>query len=100
MQEAVPEGDGAMAAILGLDRPAVERLCALRSRTARSSASPTSNGPGQIVIAGHAAAVKRACEAARAAGAKRAVLLPVSAPFHCALMEPAAARLAPGARLP
>jgi [acyl-carrier-protein] S-malonyltransferase len=94
MQEAVPEGEGAMAAILGLDRPAVERLCAAVANGEVVSPA-NANGPGQVVIAGHAAAVKRACEAAPAAGAKRAVLLQVSAPFHCALMEPAAARLAP-----
>jgi [acyl-carrier-protein] S-malonyltransferase len=94
MQEAVPEGEGAMAAILGLDRPAVERLCAAVADG--DVVSPANaNGPGQVVIAGHARAVKRACEAAPAAGAKRAVLLQVSAPFHCALMKPAAARLAP-----
>jgi [acyl-carrier-protein] S-malonyltransferase len=94
MQEAVPEGQGAMAAILGLDRPAVERLCAAAAH-GEVVAPANANGPGQVVIAGHAGAVKRACEAAPAAGAKRALLLPVSAPFHCALMEPAAARLAP-----
>ena len=94
MQEAVPEGEGAMAAILGLDRPAVERLCAAVADG--DVVSPANaNGPGQVVIAGHAEAVKRACEAAPAAGAKRAVLLQVSAPFHCALMKPAATRLAP-----
>ncbi len=93
MQEAVPEGQGAMAAILGLPRAAVERLCAeVASGEVVSCAN--ANGPGQVVIAGHAGAVKRACEAAPAAGAKRAVMLPVSAPFHCALMEPAGARLA------
>jgi [acyl-carrier-protein] S-malonyltransferase len=92
MQEAVPEGEGAMAAILGLDRPAVERLCAAVADGEVVSPA-NANGPGQVVIAGHAAAVKRACEAAPAAGAKRAVLLQVSAPFHCALMEPAGARL-------
>jgi [acyl-carrier-protein] S-malonyltransferase len=94
MQEAVPEGEGAMAAILGLDRPAVERLCAAVADGQVVSCA-NANGPGQVVIAGHAPAVHRACEAAPAAGAKRAVLLQVSAPFHCALMEPAAARLAP-----
>jgi [acyl-carrier-protein] S-malonyltransferase len=94
MQEAVPEGQGAMAAILGLNRPAVERLCVAAAHGEVVSPA-NANGPGQVVIAGHAGAVKRACEAAPAAGAKRALLLPVSAPFHCALMEPAAARLAP-----
>ena len=93
MQEAVPEGLGAMAAIIGLERAAVERVCA--EAAGEEIVSPANdNGPGQIVIAGHAGAVRRACEAASAAGAKRALLLQVSAPFHCALMEPAATRLA------
>ncbi|HEX6850717.1 MAG TPA: ACP S-malonyltransferase [Candidatus Polarisedimenticolaceae bacterium] len=92
MQEAVPAGEGAMAAILGLDAPAIGAICA---RVAGDEVvSPANfNGAGQIVIAGHAAAVQRACEAALAAGARRAVPLPVSAPFHCALMRPAAERL-------
>jgi [acyl-carrier-protein] S-malonyltransferase len=93
MQEAVPEGKGAMAAILGLDRPLVERLCTEAERGEVVSLANV-NSPGQIVIAGHAAAVKRACEAAVAAGASRAIPLQVSAPFHCALMEPASRRLA------
>jgi len=93
MQEAVPEGEGAMAAILGLPRAAVERLCA-EVADGQIVSCANANGPGQVVIAGHAGAVKRVCEAAPAAGAKRALLLQVSAPFHCALMEPAAARLA------
>ena len=93
MQESVPEGDGAMAAILGLDRPDVERVCAQAAGGEVVSCANV-DGPGQIVIAGHAGAVARACEAAVAAGAKRAVPLQVSAPFHCALMEPAAERLA------
>jgi [acyl-carrier-protein] S-malonyltransferase len=93
MQEAVPVGTGAMAAILGLDAPAVERAC--REAAHGEVVTPANlNGPDQIVIAGHATAVARASAAARAAGAKRAVELPVSAPFHCPLMEPAAARLA------
>lgn len=92
MQEAVPEGAGAMAAILGLDRPALEEACA-RSAQDEVVSLANINGPGQIVIAGHAAAVLRASEAALAAGAQRAVPLPVSAPFHCALMKPAADRL-------
>jgi [acyl-carrier-protein] S-malonyltransferase len=94
MQDAVPEGTGVMAAVLGLDRPALERACA-ESAQGEIVSCANFNCPGQIVIAGHAAAVARACEAALAAGAKRAVPLPVSAPFHCALMEPAAKRLAP-----
>jgi len=92
MQEAVPEGEGAMAAILGLDRAAVERACAQAAEGEVVSVANV-NGPGQIVIAGHAAAVRRACDASIAAGAARAVPLQVSAPFHCALMEPAARRL-------
>jgi [acyl-carrier-protein] S-malonyltransferase len=92
MQEAVPEGLGAMAAILGLDRPTLLDVCA-RAAHGEIVSLANINGPGQIVIAGHAAAVGRACEGAIAAGAKRAVPLQVSAPFHCALMEPAAARL-------
>jgi [acyl-carrier-protein] S-malonyltransferase len=94
MQEAVPEGTGAMAAILGLDREAVARACEAGAQ-GEVVACANFNGPGQVVIAGHAGAVARASEAALAAGAKRAVPLQVSAPFHCALMEPAAARLAP-----
>ena len=94
MQEAVPEGVGAMAAVLGLSRQAVETLCRAHAQGEVVSAANL-NGPDQVVIAGHAAAVARVVERAREAGAKRAVPLPVSAPFHCALMEPAAARLAP-----
>ena len=93
MQEAVPVGEGAMAAILGLDRAAVLRLCVQVAKGEVVSPA-NANGPGQIVIAGHTGAVRRACEAAPGAGAKRALLLPVSAPFHCALMAPAAERLA------
>jgi [acyl-carrier-protein] S-malonyltransferase len=94
MQEAVPEGVGAMAAVLGLPQDVLVDLCALEARG--EIVSPANlNGPDQIVIAGHAGAVARVIEAARARGAKRAVPLPVSAPFHCALMEPAAAALAP-----
>ena len=94
MQEAVPVGTGAMAAILGLDLPAIEAAC--REGAAGDVVSPANvNSPGQVVIAGHAAAVDRASELCRARGAKRAVRLPVSAPFHCALMKPAQDRLAP-----
>jgi len=93
MQEAVPEGTGAMAAILGLERAVLERLCADEAKGEVVSCA-NFNGAGQIVIAGHAAAVARVAAAASAAGAKRALPLPVSAPFHCALMEPAARRLA------
>jgi [acyl-carrier-protein] S-malonyltransferase len=92
MQEAVPPGQGAMAAILGLSSEEVSGLCA--EAASGEVVSPANlNAPGQVVIAGHAAAVERVSEAARKAGAKRAVPLAVSAPFHCALMEPAAERL-------
>jgi [acyl-carrier-protein] S-malonyltransferase len=93
MQEAVPAGEGAMAAILGLELPAVEQAC--REAAREQVVSPANiNAPAQVVVAGHAAAVDRAVEACRAAGATRAVRLAVSAPFHCALMAPAQARLA------
>lgn len=92
MQEAVPHGKGAMAAILGLDDEAVAAACAEAARGEICEAV-NFNSPGQTVIAGHAEAVKRGMEAAKARGAKRAVLLPVSAPFHSSLMAPAAARL-------
>jgi [acyl-carrier-protein] S-malonyltransferase len=93
MQEAVPVGEGAMAAILALDLPAIEAACAEAAQG--EVVSPANiNSPGQVVIAGHAAAVDRAAEACKARGAKRAVKLPVSAPFHCALMKPAQDRLA------
>jgi [acyl-carrier-protein] S-malonyltransferase len=94
MQEAVPVGQGAMAAILALDLPAVEQACAEAAQG--EVVSPANiNSPGQIVIAGHAGAVQRASEGCKAKGAKRAIPLPVSAPFHCALMLPAQERLAP-----
>jgi [acyl-carrier-protein] S-malonyltransferase len=92
MQEAVPEGQGAMAALMGLEVEAVRAACAEAAQGEVVEAANL-NAPGQIVIAGAAAAVQRAVEVAKARGAKRAVLLPVSAPFHCALMKPAAARL-------
>lgn len=88
MQEAVPVGEGAMAAILGLEPAAVEEICAKASRGEVVSAA-NYNGPGQVVISGRAAAVERAVALALASGARRAVPLPVSAPFHCALMVPA-----------
>ena len=92
MQEAVPVGVGAMAAILGLDLPAIEEAC--REAADGEVVSPANvNSPGQVVIAGHAAAVDRASEGCRARGARRAVKLPVSAPFHCSLMRPAQDRL-------
>ncbi len=93
MQEAVPVGVGAMAAILNLDADAVARACAEAAEG--EGVSPANlNSPGQIVIAGHAGAVQRAMERCKAAGAKRALPLPVSAPFHCALMQPAQERMA------
>jgi [acyl-carrier-protein] S-malonyltransferase len=97
MQEAVPVGTGAMAAILGSDLETVTRAC--EEAADGDVVSPANiNGPGQIVIAGSAAAVQRACERAKALGAKRAIPLSVSAPFHCALMKPAEERLAPELR--
>lgn len=92
MQEAVPEGQGAMAAILGLDDDAVRALCVAQAGHDVLTAV-NYNCPGQVVIAGTRAAVDRAVAAARAAGAKRALVLPVSVPSHCALMAGAAARL-------
>ena len=89
MQEAVPPGEGAMAAILGLDDQQVIEICASAAGTEIVSAV-NFNSPGQVVIAGHASAVERATAAAKEAGAKRAVLLPVSVPSHCALMQTAA----------
>jgi [acyl-carrier-protein] S-malonyltransferase len=97
MQEAVPVGQGAMAAILGLDEAGVTQAC-LDAAQGEVVSPANLNGPGQIVIAGSAAAVARASERAKALGAKRAIPLQVSAPFHCALMKPAEARLAPELR--
>jgi [acyl-carrier-protein] S-malonyltransferase len=92
MQEAVPFGQGAMAAVLGLDNQTLQSVCAAAAQG--QVVSPANfNAPGQIVIAGHATAVSRACELAKEQGAKRALPLPVSAPFHCELMKPAAKRL-------
>jgi len=97
MQEAVPVGAGAMAAILGADEELVRRAC--MDAADGDVVSPANlNAPGQIVIAGTRAAVARAGERAKTLGAKRVVPLPVSAPFHCALMKPAEARLAPELR--
>jgi [acyl-carrier-protein] S-malonyltransferase len=93
MQEAVPVGVGAMAAILLLDLPAIAAACA-EAAQGQVVAPANINGPGQVVIAGHAEAVERASAACLARGAKRAVKLPVSAPFHCELMLPAQERLA------
>jgi [acyl-carrier-protein] S-malonyltransferase len=92
MQAAVPVGTGAMAAILGLDDDAVRAACAAAGQGEVVEAV-NFNAPAQVVIAGHKAAVERACEAAKAAGAKRALLLQVSAPFHSSLLKPAAAIL-------
>ncbi len=93
MQDAVPVGVGAMAAIMGIDAPELTQLC-LQAAQGEVVAPANFNSPGQIVIAGHATAVERAMALAKEAGAKRALPLPVSAPFHSALMEPAAKRLA------
>jgi [acyl-carrier-protein] S-malonyltransferase len=94
MQRAVKVGDGAMAAILGLELADLERVC--EECAEGEVVSPANmNGPGQIVIAGHAGAVQRAMAAALTAGASRALPLPVSAPFHCSLMSPAADELRP-----
>ncbi len=92
MQEAVAPGVGAMAAILGLDAAEVAAAC-LESAAGEVVSPANLNGGGQVVIAGHKGAVERACAAAKARGAKRAVPLAVSAPFHCALMQPAADKL-------
>ena len=92
MQEAVPIGVGSMAAIMGLDRPELEQLC--HDAAEGEVVAPANfNSPGQIVIAGHSSAVSRAMVLAKERGAKRALALPVSAPFHSSLMEPAAKRL-------
>jgi [acyl-carrier-protein] S-malonyltransferase len=100
MQEAVPLGTGAMAAILGLDADAIEAACedAGRQLGGRVVTPANLNAPGQIVIAGHADAVARAGELCKARGAKRVIPLAVSAPFHCPLMKPAEERLAPELR--
>ncbi|MGA0025181.1 MAG: ACP S-malonyltransferase [Burkholderiales bacterium] len=92
MQEAVPVGTGAMAAILGLDDDAVRAACA-EAAQGEVVEAVNFNAPSQVVIAGHKAAVERAAAAAKASGAKRAVMLPVSAPFHSSLLKPAAERL-------
>ena len=93
MQEAVPLGEGAMAAILALPREEVVRICGEVNDTVGSVQAVNFNCPGQIVIAGATKAVEVAAEKMKEAGAKRAVMLPVSAPFHSRLMEPAAKRL-------
>lgn len=93
MQEAVPAGSGAMAALLGLDDEQVNEACNAAAQ-GEIVAAVNFNSPGQVVIAGHTAAVARAVELAKVAGAKRALVLPVSVPSHCALMQPAALRFA------
>jgi [acyl-carrier-protein] S-malonyltransferase len=92
MQEAVPQGVGAMAALLKMPIEALDQVLAEAAQGEVVSAANL-NSPDQIVIAGHAGAVERAMEGAKKAGAKRAILLPVSAPFHCALMRPAQERM-------
>ena len=93
MQEAVPVGVGAMAALLGLDFEAA-RSVAEEAAQGEVCQAANDNDPAQVVVSGHRGAVERALEIARTRGAKRAILLPVSAPFHCALMEPAARAMA------
>lgn len=93
MQEAVPVGVGAMAALLGLDYETVREV-ADAATEGEVCAAANDNDPGQVVVSGHKAAVERAVELAKERGAKRAVLLPVSAPFHCSLMAPAAEKMA------
>lgn len=93
MQEAVPVGVGAMAALLGLDFEAASEV-ANEAAEGQVCQAANDNDPGQVVVSGHKEAVERAVEIAKGRGAKRAVLLPVSAPFHCALMEPAAQKMA------
>ena len=93
MQEAVPVGVGAMAAIMNLEQAKIEELCQRISKESNLVALANLNSPDQYVISGHVDAVNQVVELAKSAGAKRAMLLPVSAPFHCALMKPAAERL-------
>lgn len=90
MQAAVPVGEGAMAALIGLEDDVVRTLCSGLSTEGQVVEAVNFNAPGQVVIAGHRAAVEQACEQARAQGARRAMLLPVSAPFHSRLLKPAA----------
>jgi [acyl-carrier-protein] S-malonyltransferase len=93
MQAAVPVGEGAMAALLGLDLAGVTAVAAAAAQ-GQVCAAANDNDPSQVVVSGHRAAVERAVEIAKGRGAKRAVMLPVSAPFHCALMQPAAEAMA------
>ena len=90
MQSAVPVGAGAMAALIGLDLATASDVAAAAAKGGGVCATANDNAPGQVVVSGDRAAVERAVELARAKGAKRAILLPVSAPFHCSLMAPAA----------
>jgi len=94
MQKAVPVGTGAMAALLGLDLPAAEEVAAASRPSPEGKDEvcecANDNAPGQVVVSGHKGAVERSLEIAKSKGAKRAMLLPVSAPFHCSLMQPAA----------
>lgn len=92
MQQAVPVGEGAMAALLGIDFAAAKEV-AEQARQGATCDVANDNAPGQVVVSGHVAAVERAIELAKAKGAKRALLLPVSAPFHCGLMGPAAEKM-------
>ncbi len=95
MQSAVPVGVGGMAAILGIDDATVKQVCEQAQAECAGEVvqAVNFNSPGQVVIAGHKAAVEKACELAKAAGAKRALVLPVSAPFHSTLLQPAAEKL-------
>lgn len=94
MQKAVPVGEGAMAALLGLDVDQAQKVASDASGNGLICAAANDNAPGQVVVSGHKAAVLRAIEIAQEKGAKRALLLPVSAPFHCPLMKPAADAMA------
>ncbi|MBK5934218.1 [acyl-carrier-protein] S-malonyltransferase [Rhodovulum imhoffii] len=95
MQQAVPVGEGAMAALLGLDVAGAQAVAQAAAKvTGQVCQAANDNDPGQVVVSGHKAAVERAVELAKEAGARRAVLLPVSAPFHCVLMAPAAEAMA------
>ena len=94
MQEAVPLGEGAMAAVMGMEREKVVEICAEVEKEVGAVQAVNFNCPGQIVIAGKTAAVEKAAAALKAAGAKRAIMLPVSAPFHSTLLQPAAEKLA------
>lgn len=90
MQEAVPVGEGAMAALIGLDLDVAQEVASEAGLDGQVCAAANDNAPGQVVISGHAAAVERAVALAKEKGAKRAIMLTVSAPFHCSLMQPAA----------